>query len=101
MNLGTVREGSATDYMGKLYSGRLDGSVMRGYMQISMECCPAFGTLSCIDCPLEQFIPHCVPTCGMSHCEKCATRSGCPCGNEKLRADLLEEIGAEFTLVSD
>jgi hypothetical protein len=99
MSLRGLREGTATDYGGKLYSGVLEGRVMRGYMQISMSCCPAFGTRSCLDCPLEEFIPHCVPGCGMSKCEKCAMRSGCPCGNEELRKTLLEEIGAELTLV--
>lgn len=93
--------GSETDYLGKLYAGPLDGPVMRGYMQISLEACLHFGTLACIDCPLVEFVPQVVPGCELKDCPNCPTRRGCPCGNEELRRTLLEEMGVEITLIDE
>ena len=72
---------------------------MRAYLRVSEKCCERFGTLSCIDCPLEPFIPNSLPACGAEKCEMCETRPECPCGNVRFRDELLEEMGAEVTLI--
>ena len=91
-----------TDYLNsRMYAGPLKGRMMRRLLEVSINCCEHFGTLACLDCPLEEEIPDAVPSCGARNCTSCVDRARCPCGNPEYRDILLEGIGVQFTLMSE
>jgi hypothetical protein len=56
--------------------------------------CTFFGTLACIECPLDVALAECNPP---DDCPACPARECCPCGCDEFRRALMVERAEAVT----